>query len=292
VLLILAVGALGYGAERLREPAIEWLASAPSTLEGLERTVRNLREPVERMSRAAARVEQMADVEGEENRRRGVQQVEVKERSRLEGVIEALPGVAVSTVLTLVLLYLLLVFDEDLLRNLVRAVPSMEEKRRVVEIARRVQSTISRYLSTITVINAGLGLTVGLALSWIGVPNPWLWGTMAGLLNYVPYLGGLVGVAIVAIVALSSLDEPLRALTAPLAYAAINSLEGLVLTPIVLGNRFSLNPVIIFVWLLLWGWLWGIGGALLAVPLLTVFKILCDATPSLNAWGRLLGRGA
>ena len=290
VVLALAGSALSLGVNELRQPAMEWLGNAPRSLDGLERKLRDLRKPVEQMSRAAAQVEDMADVEGEQKRRRGVQQVEVKEPSLLESVMQALPALVAGTVVTLVLLYLLLVFDEDLLAGLVKALPSLEEKRRVVAIAREAESTISRYLLTITVINCALGAAVGFALDWIGVANPWLWGTMAALLNYVPYLGGVVGMSIVAMVAVSTVEPLFRALAAPAAYVVLNSLEGLVLTPIVLGRRFSLSPVIIFVWLLLWSFLWGIPGALIAVPLLTVFKIICDAVPSLEPLGLVLGR--
>lgn len=291
LVLLLVVGGLAFAVNGLRDPAMEWLGNAPRTLQGVERKVRDLREPVERMSRAAAQVEEMTNVEGQQKKQRGVQQVAVQQPTLLETVVQKLPELIASTVVTLVLLFLLLVFDEDLLSGLVKAVPSVEEKRRVVEIARRAESTISRYLLTITSINAALGAAIGFALLHLGVPNPWLWGAMAGILNYVPYLGGVVGVSIVAIVALATLDSPLHALAAPAVYTVLNVLEGLVLTPIVLGRRFSLNPVIIFVWLLLWGWLWGIAGALIAVPLLTVFKIVCDATPSLRRIGTVLGRG-
>ena len=291
LLILLLVGGMGFGGWQLREPAMEWLANAPRSLEGFERKVRRVTAPVKEVSEAAAQVEEMTDVQGEQNRRRGVQQVEVKEPSLLETVMTALPQMVASAVVTLVLLYLLLLFAEEILGNVVQVLPSLEEKRRVVQIARQAESAVSRYLLIVTVINAGLGVAVAIALGWIGVPNPWLWGVMAGLLNFVPYIGGVVGVTIVAIVAFSTLDDTMRVLAAPAAYTVLNSMEGLVITPIVLGKRFSLSPVIIFVWLLLWGWLWGIGGALIAVPLLTVFKIYCDYTPSLNKIGQLLARG-
>lgn len=290
ILLLVLVGGLGFGIAQLRQPASEWLANAPQSLAGLERAARRISEPVEKASEAAAQMEDMADVQGEQKRRRGVQRVEVMERSLLETTMAALPEIAFGAVVALVLLYLLLLFDEDILRNVVRVLPTMTEKRRIVQIAREAQATVSRYLLTIALINIALGVAIGAALAWIGVPSPWLWGVMGGLLNFVPYLGGLAGVTIVALVALTTLDSTLYALAAPASYAAINSLEGLVVTPIILGNQFALNPVIIFVWLLLWGWLWGIGGALIAVPLLTVFKIFCDYTPSLSKLGEVLER--
>jgi predicted PurR-regulated permease PerM len=283
VSLLLGLVVLGVG--NLRQPVTEWLADAPRSLARLEERLGDVRGPVEEASRAAERVEEITRVDDEQR-----PEVEIRDPGLTERVVAALPAVLAGAVVTIVLVLLLLVYSDPLLRNAVRAAPEMEQKRRLVVMSRQIQLEVSGYLVAITVINLGLGIAIGTALLLIGVPNPWLWGIMAGLLNYVPYLGGVLGVSVVAIVALVSLDDPGRALAAPLAYAVINSLEGMLLTPILLGRRFSLNPLVIFLWLLLWGWLWGIGGALIAVPLLTAFKIFCDETPGLESVGRMLAR--
>jgi predicted PurR-regulated permease PerM len=113
---------------------------------------------------------------------------------------------------------------------------------------------------------------------------------MAGFLVFLPYLGPLVGIAIVTLVASLTFDGLGRIILAPAIYLALETIQGQIITPMVLGFRLAVNPVAIFVWLIFWGWMWGIVGALLAVPMLTVFKILCDHIPPLAPIGEFLGR--
>jgi predicted PurR-regulated permease PerM len=122
------------------------------------------------------------------------------------------------------------------------------------------------------------------------MPYPALWGVLAGLLNFVPYLGPVVTAGVILIVSLLTFEELGRALVAPILYFAINFTEGSFVTPTVLGRRLTLNPVVVFVGLVFWGWLWGIPGALLAVPLLAVVKIFCDHIEPLSPLGEFLGR--
>jgi predicted PurR-regulated permease PerM len=110
---------------------------------------------------------------------------------------------------------------------------------------------------------------------------------MATLLNFIPYLGAMTGVTIVAIIAVVTF-EGAQCFIVPLAYALLNSLEGMLITPLILGRRFELDPVVVFLWLIFWGWLWGIGGALLAMPMLVVLKIVCEHNEGLAPVSRLL----
>jgi predicted PurR-regulated permease PerM len=159
-----------------------------------------------------------------------------------------------------------------------------------VEIANEIESSISRYLFTVALINLALGSVASLAFWLIGVPTPVLWGLMGGLLNFVPYLGAVTTIAIVTVVATATIPNLGHALLAPLTYLALGTLEGNFITPWVMGNRLTLNPVMIFVSLMLWGWIWGIPGALLAVPILAGFKIICDRVRPLAAIGEFLGK--
>src|SRR5690606_28930507 len=127
-------------------------------------------------------------------------------------------------------------------------------------------------LLAISLINAGLGAVVAAVMWAIGMPNPLLWGVMAALLNYVPYVGALVGLAVVAVVALVSFDSAGTALLVPALYFACTTIEGQFVTPMLLGKRFEMNPVMVFLSIATWGWLWGVPGALMAVPLLVSLR--------------------
>jgi predicted PurR-regulated permease PerM len=123
----------------------------------------------------------------------------------------------------------------------------------------------------------------------LGMPNPMLWGVMATFLNFVPYLGAIAGIAVVALVALLTFDGLMPSLLPPLVYFLLTGIEGYFVTPMIVGRRLTLNPLAILVGLLFWGWLWGIPGALLAVPILASLKILCDHVDRLQPLGEMLG---
>ncbi|MDP9292351.1 MAG: AI-2E family transporter, partial [Verrucomicrobiota bacterium] len=129
---------------------------------------------------------------------------------------------------------------------------------------------------------------VGTAVYFLGLPNPILWGTMAAALNFVPYLGALTGIIAMTLGAVLSFDSLAWALVFPATYLAIATLEGNFITPFILGKSLTINPIMIFIGLMFWGWMWGIAGALLAVPILATFKIFCDHIEPLAPVGEFL----
>jgi len=274
------------GAVRLAEPANQWMDDAPRHLRAIEEKLRNIKEPVHRVADATERVENLATVDNQDT----AMPVQV-ERPRLAWIL--LSGtrefVALSVVV-MILLYFLLASGDLFLRKLVAALPRLSDKRRAVEMARQVRHDVSRYLLTITLVNAALASAATLAFALLGMPNPLLWGALAGLLNYVPFFGPVVTFSVVTMVSLLSFDSTGHALLVPAVYGAINFVEGNLITPLVIGRSLVLNPVAVFLSLMLWGWLWGIAGALLAVPLLAVLKLVCDNVEPLQPLGTFLGR--
>lgn len=285
-LLVVATVAtvLAGGAYMLIEPATEWLEKAPNTMSKVERKLRQFKEPVEKVQRAGEEVEKLTEVDGQ---RRAT--VEMKKPSLTGVLFESTRAVVVGASLVLVLLYFLLAAGNRFLRRLVRVVPR-PYGHRFIKIARQLQVDLSRYLVTVTAINLTLGALVGLATHLYGLPNPVLWGVLAALLNFVPYLGAIVGVAIVALVSVVTFDTVGQMLLPPLTYLMLTSTEGYFLTPMILGRRLTLNPLTILLSLLLWSWLWGIPGAVLSVPILVALKIFCDHLESLKPLGQFLGR--
>jgi len=284
VVLLALVGALVAGGFYLAGPAVEWMDRAPGSMRTLEAKLRELKAPVERMSAATARVEEMTQV-GEE----GPRPVEVESQSLGQRLFQNVWNFAANSFVVLVLLYFLLAAGDLFLLKLVRVLPTLADKKRAVEILRQVQLEVSTYLSTLTLINIGLGAAVGLAFYLLDMPNPVLWAVMVALLNYVPYVGAIVGAAVMAVVAFLTFPETGHAMLVPAAYLVINFVESYFVTPLVLGRRLTLNPVVIFVGLTFWGWIWGVTGALIAVPLLVILKILCDHSESLAPVGEFLG---
>jgi predicted PurR-regulated permease PerM len=189
----------------------------------------------------------------------------------------------------LILLFFLLASGDMFLRKLIRVLPSLADKKTAVEIARQIESDISVYLATITMINGCLGLATWGAMALLGVPNPLLWGVMAWATNYIPYLGAMTMYAVLTMVGFLTFPTTGHALLVPGAFGVLNILEAYMLTPLVLGRRLTLNPVVIFLALTFWGWIWGVAGAILAVPIMVVFKIFCDHSEPLAPIGEFLG---
>jgi len=194
-----------------------------------------------------------------------------------------------SAVIAALVLALFLLASGDLFHSrIVEVSPRLTDKKRSLLIARDVERQVSRYLGAITVINAGMGVAVGLALWALGMPNPLVWGIAACFLNYLPFLGGIIGVSCVAAIAVVTFDTVSQAMLAPLAYLLVNGIEGQFVTPMVVGRRLELNTASTFATVVFWVWLWGVPGALLAMPMLVVIKVISDNVESLNGLGRFL----
>jgi predicted PurR-regulated permease PerM len=288
LILLFLMGAVSYGVSQLYDPAAEWINNAPENLRQIERKIRGIRESVEEVKQTAEELEKMATVETKEAKK--VPSVEIRKPSFSNIFLIGTQKMIVLGAITLILLYFLLAYGHIFMKKLVELVQGRHEKNRVLEMAEEIENNISRYLFTVTVINTGLGIAIAGAMYIMGMPNPVLWGVMAGLANFIPYIGAIVGVGVVGIVALLSLESIGRALLVPAVYFLITATEGQIVTPMVLGRRFALNPIVIYLWLIFWGWMWGMIGVLLAVPMLTVFKIFCDHIRPLSRIGAFLGR--
>jgi predicted PurR-regulated permease PerM len=190
----------------------------------------------------------------------------------------------------LILLFFILVSGDAFLNKLVRIAPSLDDKKRVVQAARDIQHQVSIYLGTITLINIVVGAVVAGLMHFFGVPNPILWGVMAGALNFIPYLGVAITIAVVAFVCLLTFDTIGQILLPPASIFLVNVVEGQFLTPIIAGRRLALSPVAIFLSLVVLGWIWGIIGVLIAVPVLATIKLVSEHVEPLMPLATLLGR--
>lgn len=284
VLVVCLVAALGAGIFYLSSPIAGWIDNAPRIGLELKLKLAELRESVEAVQRASEEVE--AATSGSSDP--AVQQVVVKEPGLLSRMATGIPDAVAEGLLCVVLLLFLLASGDMFLEKLIRVMPRMRDKVHALRIARNVEAEISHYLATVTAINVGLGVAVGAGMAVIGMPSPWLWGLAAAMLNFLPYIGSIVGIVMVSAVALVSYDTLGQAAAAPAIYLTLTTLEGQFITPLILGRRLSLNPIAIFVALAFWAFLWGLVGAFMAVPLLIILKVIADHSPSLAALAEFL----
>lgn len=280
--LILAIGGV---AVLLTVPVAEWVARVPHLMDEIIEKVQVLKAPMEQVAEASQQVEKIAQVGGDG----GAPTVLVKDGGLTEWLYANLTAVGVQASLVLVLLYFLLATGAIFREKLVKVMPTWGDKRKAFVITAEMQAQIARYLLTVAMINLCLGVAVGFAMWWAGMPTPILWGAMAATLNFIPYLGSLLGIIIVGVVALISYDSLTQALVPPVVYLALTSLEGQIITPSVLGRSLTLNPLVLFVAVVLWGWLWGVPGAFLAVPFVVILKVICDNIEPVAPIGEFLG---
>jgi predicted PurR-regulated permease PerM len=189
---------------------------------------------------------------------------------------------------TAIILFFLMLSGDTFLRRGVEILPNFEHKRRAVEISQQVESDISVYLLTIISMNALVGLAVGLAVWLCGLGDPLLWGTLAFILNFVPIIGPITGMGLLVLAGFMQFDTVGLALLPAGLYLLIHLIEGELVTPALLARRFTMNPVAVIISIVFWYWMWGAPGAILAVPMLAITKILCDRIKPLMAFGHFL----
>ncbi|QDU95921.1 AI-2E family transporter [Lignipirellula cremea] len=269
----------------LFRPVQNWYAELPAHLRRIEYKLRKLREPFDDIGKVSEKIDNMTKV----GNKAEVVQVEIKQPSLTFAALNGAGETIVTGFLALVMLFFLLAAGDRMLEKMVELMPTFRDKRRIVEIARDLQVGMSRYLMTTTLINIGLGACIGLGLWAIGIPNALLWGVMATLLNYVPFLGACAGAVVVFLVGVLSFDSLSYAALAPAIYLGVNVIEANFVTPTLLGRSISLNPAILIITFTFFAWMWGIGGAIIAVPALAVIKIGLDHHETTEPFGRFLG---
>ena len=291
VVLCLLVAAIGIGFFQLGRPALTWMNEAPQHMTELRQRVLTIFPRLARFSQAAAAVNNLGATEEEKKEaQKQAPTVEVKDSRGTRSILNWTGTLLVGIGETLVLLYLLLASGDLFLQKLVHVMPTLRDKKRAVEISREIQQNISNYLFSVSLINIGLGIVVSGGLYFMGVPNAAMWGMLVAVLNFVPYFGPVAGVILLATVGLLTFDTLWKGLLPPAWYLMFHLLEANLITPVLLGRRFTLNPVVIFVSLIFWTWLWGVPGALLSVPILVSIKVVCDRVPTLSSVSELLTR--
>ncbi len=283
--LVLSALLAGYFASG---PIAGWINDAPEIQRALTEKAHELRLYFGRLIHVAEQIEVATTATSSAE----VQEVVVQDGSML-GMLSQYAGQPLYVFFTLaatVILAIFLMASGDLFyAKLVKVLPTLSEKKKALRIVYDVESDVSTYILTVSALNAGLAIAVGIAFYVLGMPTPFLWALMAFILNFIPYLGPLVGVSLTFLVGIVVFDTFAAALLPPVAYLALVGIESEVVTPLFLSRRLALNSVAILLSLAFWAWAWGIVGIIIAVPMLVTLKVFCSHVEKLAALGEFLG---
>ncbi len=282
VVFVVATGIVGF-VVLVSGPAMTWVQKIPEGFPRLEKHMKQITQPIAQIERVLKRAEKVAQGPTD-----GTPSVKVQGAGLADTLVAGTFNLVVGILTTVLLLFFLLAVGDTFLRRIVEVLPRFKDKRQAVDIVQQVEHDISAYLITISAINLMVAIATGVAMHFYGLGDAILWGALAFLLNYVPILGPMVGIGVFGLVGLLSFDSLGLALIPAGIYLLIHVVEGEFVTPLILAKRLTLNPVIIILSLIFWYWMWGVPGAILAVPILAIVKIICDRIKPLMAVGHFL----
>lgn len=267
----------------LTKPASTWADKVPESISQIKERLNFIKKPVENTQKILGQAEDLTKADGQKVMPVAMQGTRLSDR-----VFDGTQAFASGLFTTILILFFLLASGDTFLRRIVEILPRFKDKRQAVDISQRIENDISAYLLTISTMNAMVGICAGLIMWAYGIGDAILWGTLAFLLNYVPVIGPIVCLVIFTALGLLTTPTLWDAMQPVALYMLVHVLEGSFVTPTLLAKRFTLNPVLVILALVFWYWMWGFVGAILAVPMLAIFKIICDNIQSLNAIGHFL----
>ncbi len=269
----------------LVEPASDLVRQVPREMRQLAPKLREIIKPVQEAKKGAENIARAAG--GEEAGTVKVVRTAVDDPYR---TLTATPRMVASVLAVVLLTLFFMVYGENLQQKVLALLPGRQQKKLTRDILQSIERELSRYVLTITLINIALGMLYAGTLVALGIPvrEALMWGTLAGLLNYMPFVGPLVGVSATLLMGFVHFDAPLQALLPAAVYLLLHTLESQLVTPVVLGRRMALSPLVLILSLMVFGWLWGAIGLLLAVPLLACVKLVLERLDGMEAWARLM----
>ncbi len=290
LVILVFLGTIGYGFYRVSGPVNEWLAKGPENFSVISSKIEILKKPIEKA------------ITGVFSIRKQIEKTTTSPEEQTPTVTVKPSGVGpFSSIFTstgdffaqlgviFFILYFLLASGDFLLKKTIEIQPTLKKKKEAVIIAREIKKQISYFLLIKTVTGIGLALVISTVMYFLQMPAPILWGILAGVLEFIPYIGVVIGTILCAITSLIIFNDAPQILLPPISFFVITSLTGNFIVPLVLSRSLTLHPVIIFTGVIFGGWMWGVTGALIAIPLISILKIFCNNIRSLTPLGKFLG---
>jgi len=274
LILLIFLGFVGGAVEVLWNPAQSWLTAAPRTSQIIQHKIGPVARFLQRLDAISARAGHLTD--GKSAPAPAASPAPAQAPGQSDGLLTQTRELLISVVTVVILTLFLLAAGPPVLARMTAAFAKNTQATHVLQVIEAVRSEVGRYYATIALINLGLAVATCLLMMLIGMPNPVLWGAVAGILNFIPYVGSATTFAILTVVAFVSFDGlgPVFAVSG--GYLALATVEGQVVQPLMVGQRLELNPIIVFLALWFAGWFWGIAGIILAIPSLVALKVAAE----------------
>ncbi|MBA3537433.1 MAG: AI-2E family transporter [Tatlockia sp.] len=277
------LGLISLGITFLVQPASHWVEKAPEHFKIIEHKIGFVKKSLGKLNKVAETAQNMT-ADPKENEVK----IATPDTSLGSSLFDLTSNILIMIFTILILLFFLLIYFKPFIQTLEKVIYSRRKTTRENAFLRSLKNEVSSYMFTFTLICAGLGAIMTLAFWLLDLPNPILWGTMVMMLTFIPYLGHLIGIITIFFVSLITFNSYFQIFAPPVTYFLFTVLEGQFITPILLGSRLNLNPLIIFLNIFLWSWLWGITGIIISVPLLVTIKIILEHLSTDVKYGSLL----
>lgn len=282
IALCILIGGVVLALALIFQPALTLVEQIPTLIDTVGKRFTELRDQFQWIARINERITAM-------NATEGTREVVLAEPSLLATIAFATPSVIVEFILTLLMTFFMIEARVRLRQKLLFGRASFGTSIKAARALREVQDRVASYILTVAMINAGVGVVAALGAWALELPAPIMWGGLAMMMNFVPYIGPLLMVGLTALFGIGTSETLLLGLIPAAAYLALHAIEANVVTPSILGARFTMNPVMILIALSYFTWIWGVLGALLSVPILLIVTALFDHLGRPNLVGFLFG---
>lgn len=291
LILLVCLAVVGEAANLLWSPAQNWWNSAPHTIQTIERKMRPLSRVMVRLEFLTNRANQLTAVPDHRvspEVRPAAPAVTAPSASDALALLHHTGSAAMSVVAVIILTIFLLAGGPPMFARMSTALASDLQLAHTLRVIEAVRHEVGRYYATIAAINIGLGLATAAVTKLLGMPNPLLWGAVAAILNFLPYIGSATTLLLLSLVAFVTFDTATHVAAVAGAYLCLATIEGQLVQPLLVGRRLELNPIIVFLALWFGGWFWGIAGIVIAVPSLVVLKVVAEHSRESRPWQEVL----
>jgi len=274
VIMVAIVGSLAGLANMFSEPAQQWFAAAPHTFRLIEKKIRPFAVVMARIGEMRTAADNLGAAPAAHPAQSAPPSPTASQESAPVMLFDATRGVVLSCVTVVILSLFLLSGGPPMLARMTAAFASDLKSTHILTCIEKVRKEVGRFYVTTALINLGLGLATALAMQLCGMPNPLLWGTVAAVLNFIPYAGPTMTLLVLLAVAIISFDAPGRIVAVGASFLGLATIEGQFIQPLLVGRRLELNPMLVFLALWFGGLFWGIAGIILATPALVALKVV------------------